>query len=385
MNATRSVACRSPAAAWPERSESSRRWQPAPSLAAALTLVALVAPALPMAALAQTAAPAQPVGEAPPEADRRPEVLVAADIGGVLTPPGTLVLEPSLRLSNTSTRRFTFRGIELVETVLVGVIEAEDADRNFIEAALTTRLGVTDRLEVELRLPGVFRDDSFTSRIPGIVDGDGQAVTVSRSADTFGIGDVEAAAHLQLNQARPGRPVFVGNLRARFPTGDGPFDVNRDAFGVETEPPTGSGFYGIEPSLTVLYPADPVVFYANLGYQWNIRRSVNETIGTGDNARQIGRVDPGDAIRASLGMGFAISDQTSLSLGYSHDYIFKTKTQVDGVELSSSTLQVGSLSVGFSHRISPRVRADVTIDIGATSEATDASIMFRLPISFQLF
>jgi hypothetical protein len=37
---------------------------------------------------------------------------------------------------------------------------------------------------------------------------------------------------------------------------------------------------------------DPVVFFANAGYQWNIRRNVNTQIG--DNF--VSRVDPGDAV-----------------------------------------------------------------------------------------
>lgn len=330
--------------------------------------------------LAQAATPDSPIGAPPPEAERRPEVLVAADVGGVLTPRGVLVLEPSLRYSNTSTRRFTFRGVELIDTVLIGLIEAEDSDRNFVEGALTARLGITERFELEFRVPGIYRNDRITSRIPQLGEGD-EAVEISRSIDSFGLGDIEAAAHYQFNAPRGRSPILVGNLRAKFPTGKGPFDVDRDAFGVETELATGSGFYGIEPSLTVLMPADPVVFYGNLGYLWNIARSIDKDIGES----RVGRVDPGDAIRLGFGMGFAITDQTSVSLGYSHDYILKTKTEIDGTTFRSRTLQVGVFSVGFSHRFSQRIRADVSIEIGATSEATDASVMFRLPISLQLF
>lgn len=327
--------------------------------------------------VAQADLPDAPVGEAlTTETPQRPEIPIAEDVGGVLTRRGMLVLEPSLRAANTSARRLTFRGIEVVEAVLIGVIEAEDADRNFLEAALTARLGLTDRLEASVRVSGIYRDDDVSFLIPGV-----DSPAESRSIDSFGFGDVEVILNYQINQLRAGRPIFVANLRGRFPTGKGPFDVDRDEDGIETELPTGSGFYSIEPSITTLYPVDPVVFFTNLGYQWNIERSINKTIA----GNRIGKVDPGDAVRASFGMGFAISDRTSLSLSYSHDYFFKTETEINQQKLKSSTVQVGSLAIGFSNRFSDRVRADVSIEIGATANAPDAAVTLRLPISFNLF
>ena len=341
------------------------------SLAAAGAFV--LSTALP--AQAQNPAPAAPVGEPPPE-ERRVEVPVASDVGGVLSPAGRLSFEPSLRFSHTSARRFTFRGVELVDTILLGAIEAEEATRNFVEASLTTRLGLTDRLEMSVRVPGVYRDDDVSFLIPGVID-----PAESRSLDALGLGDVEASLHYQLNRIRPRSPIFVANLRGRFPTGTGPFEIERDSDGIETELPTGGGFYSVEPSLTMLYPADPVVFFVNVGYQWNIA----EDVGTMIAGNRIGTVDPGDSVRASFGMGFAITDQTSISLGYAHDFIGKTETEINNTTLNSTRIQVGVLTIGFSHRFSPTVRADTSIELGATSEASDASVIFRLVTGFDLF
>jgi hypothetical protein len=305
-------------------------------------------------------------------------------VGGVLTPRGALILEPAVRYSHSSVDRFTFRGIEIIETVLVGVIEAEEADRDLIEGSLTARLGVTNRLEIEARVPALYRNDDITSSIPSIPT-DGEAATFSESLDAFGLGDVEAAVHYQINAGSANVPIFVGNLRAKFPTGEGPFDVDRDPFGVEEELPTGSGFYGVEPSVTAIYRSDPVVFFVNGGYLINLERDVDEQIGVGEDAFEVGKVDPGDAVRVNFGMGFAVNERTSFSLGYSHDYIFETETEIDDDTVNSDDLQVGTVSIGFFHSFTERVSVGLTTEVGATEDATDVSVILRVPVSFNVF
>ncbi len=322
-------------------------------------------------------APPETVGQAPAEEDFRPDLLNALAPGGVLTPAGMLVVEPSFTYSHSGVNRFTFRGTEIVDTVLIGVVEAEDADRDMVETALTLRYGITDRLEVELRVPYVWRDD----RISTNANIGGTDVRVTDSYDASGLGDIELAAHYQLNQGGDGMPWFVANLRGKLATGEGPFDVDRDAAGVETELPTGSGFYALEPSLTVIYPTDPVVLYATAGYLWNIERDIDQEIG----GVEIGRVDPGDAIRFGFGFSFAVNESTSFSLGYSQDLIDETTTQVDGIWTESEDLTVGNVTFGISHRLNDRMSIDVGTSFGVTDDATDLTLGIRLPIRFQLF
>src|SRR3546814_11457716 len=94
------------------------------------------------------------------------------------------------------------------------------------------------------------------------IDPDAQ---LTQEVDGDGIGDVELALHYQINSGLDDWPIFIGNLRYKSPSGEGPFDVDRDANGLESELATGSGFHGIEPSVTILSPNDPAVFFANFG------------------------------------------------------------------------------------------------------------------------
>jgi len=323
--------------------------------------------------------PEQPVGEAPEE--ERPEITVISDYGGVLTPTGTLVVEPSLDYSHSNVNRLTFRGIELQETVLIGVIEASDADRDLFSPALTLRYGLFDGFEVEAKVPYVMRDDRLSFLIPQV---DAPDVERTEKLDADGLGDIEVAAHYQITNTSP---FLVGNLRFKTTTGEGPFDVKRDSFGIEEELPTGSGFYALEPSLTVLFPTDPVVLFASLSYQVNFEDDVNEQIGE----VRVRDVDPGDAVGVALGMGFSVNDEFSFNLGYKHHYIFGTKTEVvppppaDKRTEKSNSLHVGSLLFGMGYRVSDDVGVNLDLEVGATDDAPDMRALFRVPIAVSLF
>jgi len=319
----------------------------------------------------------QAVGKPPEEKRLTIEDLGAMQAGGVLTPQGMLVVEPSFTYSHSGVNRFTFRGSEIVETVLIGVIEAEDADRDFYEAALTLRYGVFNRLEVEARIPGVYRDD----RVGTTANLNGTDVELEESLDGMGLGDIEVATHFQINQGGGRMPFVVANLRGKFPTGKDPFEVDRDPSGIETELPTGTGFYAIEPSLTFIYPSDPVVLFANIGYLINFKRDVDESIG----GQEIGEVDPGDAVRFGFGFSFAVNENMSFSLGYSQDLIQKTETEVNGVSTKAEKLTVGSMSLGIAHRLNDWMSIDIGTTFGVTEDAPDVSLGVRVPIRFQLF
>jgi hypothetical protein len=321
--------------------------------------------------------PQEPVGQPPKQEPPRPEVQAIPQLGGVLTPEGTLVLEPSLQYSNSQVNRFTFLGVEILDTFLIGLIEAEDADRDIYQAALTARYGITDRLEVEIKIPYVYRSDTISFTIPQ-VDPDTQ---LTQDADGDGLGDIELGAHYQINSGLEDWPIFIANLRYKPPTGKGPFDVDRGDNGLETELATGSGFHGIEPSVTILYPNDPAVFFANVGYFIHLPDDVNETF----NDQTIGEVNPGNAIRMSFGMAYSINERSSFTLGYKHDFIDETETEVNGINLSSSSLSVGSLLLGYSFQINDYSSVNLNLEVGVTDDAPDVLMTLRAPFTVDLF
>jgi hypothetical protein len=331
-----------------------------------------------------SAAPApQPVGVAPADENKGkpPKVTVLSEQGGVLTPKGTLVVEPSVEYEHASTNRLTFRGVELQDTVLIGVIDATSASRNLVSPAITARYGVTDRLEVEAKIPYVYRSDRETFSIP---QPNAPNIDETSNLSGSGLGDIELGAHYQINGSPP---YFIGNVSFKTETGTGPFDIKRDAFGVEQDLATGSGFYSVEPNMTVIYPSDPAVLFANLGYEWNIKQSVNKDIG----GEIVDEFDPGDGIDATVGMGFSVNDRLSFDLGYKHTFLMATDTRVTDTTTNttrtdkSDSLTVGSLLFGMGYRVSDNVNVNLDFEYGVTADAPDMTATLRVPIAFSLF
>ncbi len=149
------------------------------------------------------------------------------------------------------------------------------------------------------------------------------------------------------------------------------------AAGLEKELPTGNGFWAFEPSVTAIIPSDPVVFYANLGYQWNVARDITSP---NINSGVTTHINPGDAIKVSAGFGFGINDKASFNLGYEHDYIFDSKQ--DGAVIPDSSLQVGRFLAGVAYQMNKSTSLNVTVAIGATNDAPDADVLVRMPIKF---
>lgn len=327
----------------------------------------------------------QPVGQPPPEREaERPDVQAIADVGGVLTPEGRLILEPTFQFSNSQVNRFTFLGTEILSTFLVGLIEAEEIDRDVVSAQLNARYGLSDRLEVGVKIPWISRREDREIRIPQ-ADG-GQSPVSSDSLSGEGLGDIELSAHAQLN-AGPG-PYYIANLRYKSDSGTGPFDVDFDDNGLEEELATGSGFQAIEPSMTVLMPSDPAVFYGNLGYVYNFDEDVDKTIGTGDNARRISKVEPGNSVRLSFGMAVSLNPQASFSIGYKHEFIEGTESEIASLDATTaldsetSDLQVGSLLFGLSHKVGRQNNFNLNLEVGATADAPDVVLSVSLPVTF---
>ncbi|XKE45546.1 transporter [Halomonas organivorans] len=325
----------------------------------------------------------EPVGQRPPPAEA-PEIQAIPDIGGVLTPRGRLVIEPEFQYSHASVNRLTFRGVEILNTLQVGVLAAEDIDRDTLTASVTGRLGVTDRLELELKVPYLYRDDSQIATVN--IDEENQ-FDVPNNRDGDGLGDIEAAVHYQINTPPQGSPYFVGNLRYKSTTGDGPFDVRRNSEGIEQELPTGSGFHSIEPSITMLLPSAPAVYFANIGYLFNLEDDVDETVGD----FRIDDVDPGDAVRLSFGMAYSINPQSSFTLGYKNDFIAETDTTFTDLETGTSTTQdsrslnVGSMLLGWTYQFSDDSVFNLNLEFGITEDAPDTTLTLRAPIGLNVF
>ena len=328
-------------------------------------------PALPSPGSDAVALPDAPVGEAPPPSESPAQRVAAVPEGqGVLTRAGELFFEPSFEYTRSSTNRLVFRGIELIPGIQIGLIEATDADRDTLVGTASLRYGISDRLEAEVRVPYLYRNDRIE-----VVQQRDEGIVRQIALRENGIGDAEFSLRYQFNRPVGQKPIFVGSLRLKSDTGKGAFDIGYDEFGVATGLATGSGFWAVQPGLNFLMPSDPAVIYGGVAYLYHIPRDINKMVGD----VMIGRVDPGDAVSANIGFGFALNPRFSFSLGYRHNYIFPTRSEVGDTIQKSKYLHVGSLNFGMSYRLTQRDVINLGFEIGVTEDAPDVSITLRMP------
>lgn len=327
------------------------------------------------------------VGSAPQADLQPPAVAPIFDQPGILTQPGNYVLEPSIQYGYSSSNRVALVGYTVIPALLIGLIDVREVKRNTLTAALTGRWGLTRRLEVEAKLPYVYRSDDSISREIFT----GTASERAFNASGHALGDIELAARYQLNQPQGDNPFFIGSLRLKTRTGKDPFEVvtdcvtrcegNTTGTGLPLELPTGSGFYSLQPGFTWLFPSDPAVFFGGISYTHNFgRNNVNRRVLNGQQ-ESIGSIKPGNVWGINFGMGLAINDRSSFSVGVDLNSVGRTKQ--NGVPVPSSVrTQLSSLLLGYSYRRSPKTTLNVTVGAGLTRDTPDLTLSVRLPMSF---
>lgn len=325
--------------------------------------------------------PAQ-VGQAPRQPDRGPEVAPIFEQPGVLTPRGRFVLEPSVQYAYSTSNRVALVGYTVIPAILIGVVDVREVKRTTWVGSLTARYGVTNRFEIEAKVPYVYRYDTSIGRELG----QGSSTDNVFDASGSNIGDVEFTGRYQLNNGGVDKPFYVGSLRIKTRTGKDPFEVNNstnvEGFrnGIETQLPTGSGFWGVQPGLTVLYPSDPAVFFGSITYLYSFKRNhVKQE--TDEGKQEIGSIQPGGIFGFNFGMGLALNERSSFSIGYDHSSVGKVEQNGDTIP-GSVQVQMASLLLGLSYRLDQDRSLSLSLGAGLTVDSPDVQLTLRMPISF---
>jgi hypothetical protein len=302
------------------------------------------------------------------------------DQRSLLTREGQIVLEPSLSIAHASSTDVAIEGLTIIPALVIGLINVSQVQRDVTTAALSLRYGVTGRTELTVKLPWLHVEESIRERRAF----DASPVDILSDSSGSGAGDVEAGLNVQLTNGLGEGTEAIFNLRVRAPTGKDPFEIRQrpltDGDGnpigtVFEEQPTGNGFWGVQPGLSFLYASDPAVLFGNVSWQFNMSDNKGREAG--------GRIDPGDALGVGFGIGFALNDRTSFSLGYDHSVVYDTKIDRDNdqVDARFDHLHAGSLLLGLSHAVTPEQGMNLSLGIGATENAPDVQLTVRSPFS----
>ena len=331
--------------------------------------------------------PGQPVGQAPIPDTAPPAVAPIFDQPGVLTPRNKFVIEPSFQFGYSSSDRVALVGYTIIPALLIGLIDVREIKSNVLTAGIAARYGITNRMEFEVRVPYVYSTNDTVSR--EIFTGSAQDNVFNSSG--HGIGDVEMTLRYQLNEGGPDKFYYIGWLRFKTATGKSPFDVvtdcvtrcigNTTGTGLPLEQPTGTGFYAIQPGLTWLFPSDPVVFFGNFSYLHSFGKSDLSLHILNGETDFVGKIQPGDIWGFNVGMGLALNEKASFSIGYDQSIVLPTKQNGQSVPGSVRVI-LGTLLVGYSYRLTPKTTLNFSLGAGLTRDTPDLTLTFRMPIQF---
>lgn len=329
----------------------------------------------------------QTVGEAPTD-QRQVQVAILAEQGGVITKKGRLTVESDLEYARSDRNDVVFRGVEIPEAVLIGVFDINQSRQDVLTAAGVARYGVTNRLEVNARVPYVYRSDaSVLAPVANPMSPNaGQTDTPVKNG---GLGDIDFGVRYQFTDGRAGFPYLIGGLQIVAPSGTDPFTVPRDSLGNALKAATGAGFWGVSPTLTAILPTDPAVLFGTIGYTVNFARNINHEIGPAF----IDRVKPGNEPSAAIGIAISLNPRTSVSFGYAQTWSLGTRTRVQSIDpqtgalsapvsTTSRSLQLGRYLFGMSYRANRRTTINWNVEIGATADAANVRTMLRIPVTF---
>jgi len=338
----------------------------------------------------------QPVGAEQQQAqqqnqNQRTQVILQSsttlsNAGGVLTPKGQLVIDPSLEYDYWTQNQLNLNGFTIIPGITFGNVFISRVDQRFLTGAVTARYGVTDRLEINLKLPVVGSFGSLTAQEAGT-----SATPIEVNQSNGNIGDVQLGASYQFNSGANGWPVFVGNLLFKTATGQSPYDVpiynaanttNTNIIGVPKRLPTGTGFYSLEPNVTMFYATAPGVLFGNLEFIQNFSNTFDIPNPSGDPPTRTS-LQPGKAVAATFGMGFALNDRASMTFSYQEEHVFASSE--NGQQINGSTYDFGTFDFGIGYVITPRTNLNIGVGIGVGPYAPAAKILIEMPTRFNIF
>lgn len=297
-----------------------------------------------------------------------------------------LSFEAGVTYSHFDDARINLSGFLALDAIFLGRISIDEITADIITTDFTTRYGLTDRLQVDLTVPYLYRVSNFQS---GGAGGDASGLSEITVRDS-GFGDISAGASYRLLRETPRRPDVVINARVKAPTGKSPFGVelvevegSEGNLEVPERLSTGSGVWGASAGISLLKTIDPMVVFGSVTYFHNFKKNFDDLDeAPGD---QPGWAKLGDAIQYGAGVAFALNERSSLSLSFTQRFVERTKLRRDGDETETivgSQANVGLLNLGATFSLTDKIALLTTLGTGLTADAPDMVLSVRVPFRF---
>jgi hypothetical protein len=183
--------------------------------------------------------------------------------------------------------------------------------------------------------------------------------TAETTEQTGVLGDIVAGMLYDLPTEDHGLPNSTVGLNVTFPTAsDGGIALNGDQASL------GTGVWRAGAALNMVESLDPLVFFGGVGYEYLYAEQV-----AGLEIRRGGVID------YYCGLGWAVSDDVSLSAQLSGGYQYRTS--VNGRSIPNSDIEPASVRLGYMRRLTKTSRLQPFVDVGLTRDAADMAAGLR--------
>jgi len=282
--------------------------------------------------------------------EKEKEILSAAGRQYTLLKKGILSVEDNFKYSFNSTDAVSEWGM------------VEHKSNHTIENALSFEYALLDNLTVNLTLPLVYKNDKNST---------------TESLSVNDIGDVSLGGQWQPFKSGGDwpAPIFYGNIV--LPTGRSPFKVV-----IDEDLSTGSGFYSVNAGMSANKSLDPIVAFANVSLSYNHTvRKLNQRF----SSLILKKIQPGESIAFSTGIGYAFSYQVSMFMSFQYSYQFNSRYYWKNNARTSSGSSVNAMfNMGTRWNLSPKRSLTTQLGIGLTNSAQDFVLSVRIPFEFQI-
>jgi hypothetical protein len=282
--------------------------------------------------------------------------------GSLLLGSGQLEIDNVTSYFSASSDHVTINGFALLPVLVVGDIESERTRQDYLLPIFTARLGLPHKLQMDFNVPWGYE-------LIRSVD----ATNTQTEVSNFGLGDISAGISRQLTTEHGRVPDLIAHGLFKSTTGADSFSLT------SSEVALGTGFNSIAGNLTAAKSSDPLVFFGNIGYTYNM--PANHTISANDptnpSATTVGHFNPGSAIGFQIGSIIAINPDTSMTIGW--DQRFTRSTQLNGVDIPASYLVEGTLRLGTSYMYAPGRTIDLSFGVGLTPDTPNLQFSVGFP------
>ncbi len=300
---------------------------------------------------------------------------------------GRLTVEPGVSYSLFDRSDLNLGGFLALDAIFLGTINVDQIESQIVTTDLSLRYSPTNRLQVDVNVPYVFRFSEFQTTGAG----GGSTTQIDESLGENNLGDVSFGFSYRLYKEKKRIPDIVLSGRGRAPTGVDPFGIetvvvsgSEGNLTIPTELPTGNGVWAATGGISLLKTIDPAVLFANGRYTYRLTGSFAD-IGAADG-NQAGEIKLGDVLDFGAGIAYALNEKLSLSLAYSQQFVFEAQQRAAGtpdfVNIVGSDANVATLNFGATWAASKRLTVVTNVAPGISEDASDLSLSVKFPFRF---